>query len=401
LKEIYANNHLIRNFLYDGFNLTGINYYDKILNVLSDEFGRILKIGNKEFSYVGNNLKKVTIFDEFEKRQKEVIFYYNMDNVRYKKVINYYENEKIAKQEEINYILDNDRIIKELRNNSLDYIYTLNTIKGIRYKNKNYLVIKNELGDVSNLVIDNTVICTYFYSRLVMMEQRYYSPELCRFIQPADVSVLNPSCINGLNLYSYKNNNPVCFMYSNFTSNTGNVNQINYYDKGTQSVSKLEIGGVIEWIDRGRDVYDCYSEVSQLFNHITYFAKNTFPFMDDMTMLGFSMKDGVLAFNEFTWKLGKGDIFGTIFSVGYDIYDSINRGVSTGGIILGAALTAGKTIGLIYVNKGILYGATAIGSAICPGVGTVVGFVVGGVICLFVDFSISKWLDKLIDEIAK
>lgn len=42
-----------------------------------------------------------------------------------------------------------------------------------------------------------------------MVGQRYYSPELCRFIQPADVSSLNPSSINGLNLYSYTNNNPI------------------------------------------------------------------------------------------------------------------------------------------------------------------------------------------------
>ena len=47
-----------------------------------------------------------------------------------------------------------------------------------------------------------------------MMGQRYYSPELCRFIQPADVSTLNPSSINGLNLYAYANNNPIGIAYS-------------------------------------------------------------------------------------------------------------------------------------------------------------------------------------------
>ncbi len=47
-----------------------------------------------------------------------------------------------------------------------------------------------------------------------MVGQRYYSPELCRFIQPADVSSLNPSSINGLNLYSYANNNLIGIAYS-------------------------------------------------------------------------------------------------------------------------------------------------------------------------------------------
>ena len=46
-------------------------------------------------------------------------------------------------------------------------------------------------------------------------------------------------------------------------------------------------------------------------------------------------------------------------------------------------------------------GATALGSAICPGVGTVVGFVVGGVACIVVDVLFSGWLDELIDKIAK
>ena len=41
----------------------------------------------------------------------------------------------------------------------------------------------------------------------------YYSPELCRFIQPADVSSLNPYSINGLNLYAYANNNPIGIAY--------------------------------------------------------------------------------------------------------------------------------------------------------------------------------------------
>ena len=46
------------------------------------------------------------------------------------------------------------------------------------------------------------------------LSSRYYSPELCRFIQPADVSTLNPASINELNLYAYANNNPIGIAYS-------------------------------------------------------------------------------------------------------------------------------------------------------------------------------------------
>ena len=48
-----------------------------------------------------------------------------------------------------------------------------------------------------------------------MVSSRYYSPELGRFIQPADVSSLNPQSINGLNLYTYAHNNPISYSFNN------------------------------------------------------------------------------------------------------------------------------------------------------------------------------------------
>lgn len=44
---------------------------------------------------------------------------------------------------------------------------------------------------------------------------RYYNPELCRFIQATNISSLDSSSINGLNLYSYANNNPISCFYDN------------------------------------------------------------------------------------------------------------------------------------------------------------------------------------------
>ena len=44
------------------------------------------------------------------------------------------------------------------------------------------------------------------------MENRYYSPELCRFIQPNNIEYLDPSSINGLNLYCYCKNNPIMYV---------------------------------------------------------------------------------------------------------------------------------------------------------------------------------------------
>lgn len=48
-----------------------------------------------------------------------------------------------------------------------------------------------------------------------MVGQRYYSPELGRFLQVSDVNELNPHSTNGLNLYAYANNNPISYFYNN------------------------------------------------------------------------------------------------------------------------------------------------------------------------------------------
>ena len=117
-------------------------------------------------------------------------------------------------------------------------------------------------------------------------------------------------------------------------------------------------------------------------------------------MLGASMKNGVLAFNQFSWGLGKTDILGVFLGVVLDIYDSHQRGVSTDGMNSGAILTATKNVGLIYLNKEILHGTTALGGCIGPE-GAIAGFIVGVVICIGVDLFVSPRLDGLIDKIAK
>lgn len=164
--------------------------------------------------------------------------------------------------------------------------------------------------------------------------------------------------------------------------------------------NNLKFDYIAEGLDIGSTIQGVYTSVVELFNHSAYFVKNTMPFADDMATLGVSMKEGVLAFNHFNWSLTKANVIGILLGVGLDIYDSIQRGVSPEGVILGATLTAIKGIGLVYLDKGILYGATAIGSFFGP-VGTVVGFIVGGVVCIVIDVLVSNWLDDLIDRIAK
>ncbi len=236
---------------------------------------------------------------------------------------------------------------------------------------------------------------------LYYLNSRYYNPEWRRFISPDDTAYIDPQTVNGLNLYVYANNNPIDIAYGNSSAIDCNSVGGGLVSSGSTSKDGLNLGWLANGLGAGSTIHGLYISISGLVNHTSYFAKNLAPFMDDMTMIGASMKEGVLAFNQFSWVLGKSDVLGIALGIGLDIYDSIERGVSLGGVVLGATLTAAKGIGLIYLNKGILYGATTIGTAICPGVGTVVGFVVGGVVCIFADIFAGNWLDELINSIAK
>ncbi|MDE5539331.1 MAG: RHS repeat-associated core domain-containing protein [Bacilli bacterium] len=54
----------------------------------------------------------------------------------------------------------------------------------------------------------------YYYdseSNMYYCKSRYYVPEWCRWLN-GDVSSLNPSSINGMNLFSYCDNNPICIV---------------------------------------------------------------------------------------------------------------------------------------------------------------------------------------------
>lgn len=324
-------------------------------------------------------------------------------------------------------------------------MYDKDEIVGLKYSGKTYYYVKDLFGTITricveegNIVVEyeydaygnvqeikgtqkeilgkiNPIIYKgYYYDsnvELYYCNTRYYNPKICRFISPDGVTYLNPESINGLNLYTYANNNPISFLYNKHNNNRSINIQNNLLNYRNLSNNYIGIGNLnvttsaeldLEWlafgIDMSTKIYGLYTAASNLVNHIKFFSKNVSAFKDEMTMIGASMKDGVLAFNQFNWNLGKSDVIGIVLNVGLDIYDSVHRGVSSEGILLGATMTAVKGVTLIYLNKGIIYGTTALGSLICPGVGTVIGYVAGGVICLFVDLFVSDKIDDLIDE---
>jgi hypothetical protein len=83
------------------------------------------------------------------------------------------------------------------------------------------------------------------------------------------------------------------------------------------------------------------------------------------------------------------------------MYDSYLRGVSTEGILLGGILTAASSVGMFYLNKGIMWATTSIGTAIYPGIGTAIGFTVGLVTSIIVDFVLGELIANCIDDNIK
>ena len=164
------------------------------------------------------------------------------------------------------YTYDNSgRLIREYYTNQFTYsgagapttkefifLYDESGIVGVRYINNgasttDYYYVKNQQGDVTAIVDTNGNLITeyaydaygnctviygnsseisrinpiryrsYYYDTdtgLYYINARYYNPQWRRFISPETAIALNTQSANGLNLYSYANNNPIGIAYS-------------------------------------------------------------------------------------------------------------------------------------------------------------------------------------------
>ena len=229
---IYDNNVKDKLTSYNGTPVT----YD------SDSSLYIKSCTNKTYNYEGNRLISVV-----NSTTGITSYYqYNENGLRTKKTN--------SNGTESTYFYSGNRLVTEINTNYRnDYLYDENgNLFGFIYNKQTYYfylrdITQNIIGIISsdgdNVVyydysafgsvsttgtLANTIgkynpfrFKGYYYdveTGLFMMGHRYYSPELCRFIQPDDIEYLDPSSINGLNLYCYCMNNPI--MYADPTGNS-------------------------------------------------------------------------------------------------------------------------------------------------------------------------------------
>ena len=191
--------------------------------------------GSLGIIYEGNKVSSITVGSD------EYIYKYT-NGLRTHKYLNgslyyryYYEGDKLISQyvNDINrddFLYDSNGLLYAMVINKTNKYYyvrdMLQNIIGIIDSNGN-LVVKysyNAFGKVSIVDDDtytlNSLVASrnpfrykgYYYdeeSSMYYCNSRYYNPEWGRWLTPDSIEYLDPSSINGLNLYAYCQNNPV------------------------------------------------------------------------------------------------------------------------------------------------------------------------------------------------
>ena len=246
----------------------------------------------------------------------------------------------------------------------------------------------------------------YYYdveTSLFSISSRYYSPELGRFIQPADVSTLNPSNINGLNLYSYANNNPINLHYNATLASTGIVGggmvssigssvgggAMSGSGGGGSSSPSRNLPPVPGWVETVSTAIDHSFSIINPIRTAGYIAK--YPNLWNLMRIdGATELPGTLS--KVSTGLGWG--FGIIGGV-ITCYEKYASGASLSSSIAGGLINAGISIGGMYASTAIAtaaMGALAASSLAIPGGVIIIG---GAVIAVVAGIAINHLFTKL------
>lgn len=196
----------------------------------------------------GKLLKKY--FNAGTSHNQLVEYSYNCQGIRYKKKVGNLET---------TYYLDGGKIIYEIGEKEIKYIYDIEGIYGFKLSNNiyPYRFIKDSIGNVISIVDTDKVVAHYEYdawgncivrdengnittdpnhigninpirwksqyydneSGFYYINGRYYSPQIRQYINMANIESAksNAATIYALNLYSLTLENPLNIMYNNYT----------------------------------------------------------------------------------------------------------------------------------------------------------------------------------------
>ena len=233
-----------------------------------------------------------------------------------------------------------------------------------------------------------------------MMEQRYYSPELCRFIQPADVSSLNPSSINRLNLYGYANNNPIGIAYSSFGVGGGLVSYV--------ALSGISNGGQLGGLNSSggsgflgkliSGASSLHGVIDKISSYLAGSVDGLLTYMNNPKYKG--VRNKLNSYSD--WLMGIG--------IGLDIVSSAYNNYMNPNLTVGQKLASfGSDVGYIAVTSYLSYkagdllakGVVALGALVGEvpgGIILVVGIVAGTVLIAVISDALDNWWEKKKEE---
>ena len=174
-----------------------------------------------EYTYTYDKYGRLTseenINDEIKRNEYTLIYLYDMNGRLYGfKYSNNYNNNCNCYYYLINSLNTIIGIIDEEKNLVCEYKYDGYGNHKVLNSNREEVTSSSFIGNINKIRYK----CYYYdeETELYYCNSRYYSPELCRWISPDSVDYLDPSSINGLNLYAYCNNDPI-----NYADPSGHV----------------------------------------------------------------------------------------------------------------------------------------------------------------------------------
>ena len=246
------------------------------------------------------------------------------------------------------------------------------------------------------------------------LNARYYNPQWRRFISPARTSTINVDAVNGLNLYSYANNNPAnCQYNTSCTRTTGeiisSVGLIHSFEKSS-SIKSGWLGSVISDLPSAHGIVDKVSSylVGSVDGLLSYAGIAKFNgFQSQLTRysnwllgIGIGLDIAASAYDNYhnpnltagqKWASFAADVgyIGATSALAYGAgalvtKGSVGLGTAVSGYMIGTTI-AGVTIGFT--------GAIAIGAAV-----VVVGVVAGTILITVVSDALDNWWEQKKEE---